>query len=62
MESTYRFVMRELNRETTNLAAVARATKVPKSTIKRIANGRTKNPGVKTVERLARHFRNGETH
>jgi len=35
----------------------SRITKVPFSTIKRIAYGQTKNPGVLSVERIAAYFR-----
>lgn len=41
--------------------ACGRATKVPFSTIKRIAYGQTKNPGVIAVDKIAAYFRTRES-
>lgn len=47
-------VVHRLNVE--NRAAISRATRIPYDTLCRIADGRTKNPRVKTVDTLRSYF------
>ena len=54
--SIHQFVVRQLQECKGEWPLVAKATRVPLSTIARIASGETKNPRVKPIERLARHF------
>ena len=55
-ESLLTYVVRELDATRGTWHEIAKDTGVPHGTIARIAQGRTPNPGVLTVEALANHF------
>ena len=59
-ESLLDFVRTRLSEQTGSWPLVARESGVPYSTVKKIALGETPNPGVITVEKLARYFRDRE--
>lgn len=54
--SIHQYVVRSLQDCKGEWPQVTKATRVPLSTIARIASGETKNPRVKPIERLARYF------
>lgn len=51
------YVIAQLDQHRGNWAAVVEGSGVPMSTLERIANRKTPNPGIRHVEALARHFR-----
>jgi len=55
--SIHRFVVDSLNACRGEWPHVVAETGVPMSTVARIANGETENPGVKHIEALATYFR-----
>lgn len=55
--SIYDFVLSELQRAKGSWSEVSRATGISKRTIEKIARREVENPGVLTIEHLARHFR-----
>lgn len=56
-DSIHDFVVAELQRTKGHWAIVARETDIPLRSLEKIARKEWKNPGVKTIERLAKHFR-----
>lgn len=56
METISSFVARKLGESRGTWPEVAAASGVPVSTIRKIAQGVTDNPGVNHIEALARHF------
>lgn len=59
-QSTYQFVMKELAKTPLTLREVADSTKIPYSTLKRIARGG--NASVHRFDQLAAFFRSAEQH
>lgn len=56
-ESIHEFVLAQLQLTKGDWPKVATATGIPYRTLKKIASGETADPGVSSVERLARYFR-----
>jgi hypothetical protein len=56
-QSLLDFVVAKLNDTRGSWPDVSAGSGVPRSTIERIANGDTQNPGVLQVEKLAHYFR-----
>jgi len=50
------YVIAQLDAHRGNWAQVVDGSGVPMSTLERIANRKTPNPGIRHVEALARHF------
>jgi hypothetical protein len=53
------FVLQHLAERRVPWTCVARDTHIPYETLKKIASGRTPNPGVQHVQKLAEYFRSG---
>ena len=57
-ESIHRYVLEQLQLSKGRWAQVAEATKISKRTIEKIASGESKNPGIRSIEKLSNYFRN----
>lgn len=57
MENLYAFVMKKLSETKRKWVDVAKLSGVPVSTVRKIAQGHTKNPGVLHTQALANFFK-----
>jgi hypothetical protein len=56
-DSLYAYVLGQLGASKGKLPSVARGSGIPYRTLEKIARGETSDPGVLTIEKLARYFR-----
>jgi len=56
-DSIHEYVIEQLQASKGTWPKVAKGSKVPKRTLEKIARREIADPGVKTVEKLARYFR-----
>ena len=56
-ESIHQYVLEQLQLSKGRWTRVAEATEISKRTIEKIASGESKNPGVRSIEKLANYFR-----
>ncbi len=57
-ESIHEYVLEQLQLSKGRWTQVAEATEISKRTIEKIASGESKNPGVRSIEKLSNYFRN----
>lgn len=56
-DSMYEFVIQQLAASKKRLAEVAEGSGVPKRSIEKIASREWQNPGIQSIEKLAKYFR-----